>query len=103
MIAHKIDKYRRNAWHYAPGATKDTPIEHIEAGIAGMCPLGRVGLTQDIARVVAFLASKDSEWINGMPCFYLHMCSQILMTVFQPKLSNSVVAAWHRRGSVEVS
>jgi 3-oxoacyl-[acyl-carrier protein] reductase len=28
-------------------------------------PLGRLGQTDDIARVVSFLASSESGWING--------------------------------------
>ncbi len=32
---------------------------------AGWSPLHRVGLPIDVARVVAFLASQDGEWING--------------------------------------
>ncbi|EJJ29609.1 hypothetical protein PMI11_02090 [Rhizobium sp. CF142] len=28
-------------------------------------PLGRLGLPEDIARIVSFLASAESGWING--------------------------------------
>lgn len=61
----KTDMFSSNAWHYSPGATKDTPMEQIEAGIAKMCPLGRCAVPDDIARVVKFLCHRDSEWING--------------------------------------
>jgi len=61
----KTDMFSSNAWHYSPGGTPDTPLDKIEAGIAKMCPLGRVAVPADIARVVAFLAHEDSEWING--------------------------------------
>jgi 3-oxoacyl-[acyl-carrier protein] reductase len=33
--------------------------------ITGMIPLGRLGRPEDIARVVSFLASPDSAWVNG--------------------------------------
>lgn len=42
------------------------PLENIEAGLAKMCPLSRVAVPQDIGRVVAFLASEEGEWINGL-------------------------------------
>ena len=42
------------------------PIETIEAGLANMCPLKRVAVPADIGRVVAFLASEEGEWINGI-------------------------------------
>jgi NAD(P)-dependent dehydrogenase (short-subunit alcohol dehydrogenase family) len=35
------------------------------AEVAGICALGRVGETRDIADVVAFLASDDARWITG--------------------------------------
>jgi len=59
------DMFHQNAWHYAPGATQDWPVEKLEAGLASVCPLGRVAYPVDIARIVAFLAHSDSEWING--------------------------------------
>src|SRR5271170_1795361 len=62
----KTDMFSNNAWHYSPGATKDTPMAQIEAGIASMCPLGRCAVPDDIAKVVKFLCHPDSEWINGM-------------------------------------
>jgi 3-oxoacyl-[acyl-carrier protein] reductase len=45
---------------------KGMPLENIEAGLAKMCPLNRVAVPSDIGRVVAFLASEEGEWINGM-------------------------------------
>ena len=42
------------------------PMEQIDKGLANLCPLKRVAVPQDIAKVVTFLASSDSEWINGM-------------------------------------
>jgi NAD(P)-dependent dehydrogenase (short-subunit alcohol dehydrogenase family) len=35
----------------------------------GTIPLGRVGLPEDIAKAVTFLASDDSSWINGIELF----------------------------------
>jgi glucose 1-dehydrogenase len=32
---------------------------------AALVPFGRVGLPEDIAKVVFFLASSDSEYMNG--------------------------------------
>lgn len=61
----KTDMFAQNAWHYSPGATKETPIEVIEAGIAKLIPLGRCAVPDDIAKVVMFLCHPDSEWING--------------------------------------
>ncbi|MCF3932822.1 SDR family oxidoreductase [Acuticoccus sp. M5D2P5] len=39
--------------------------EELVARIAGMNPFGRLGEPVDIARVVRFLASEDSGWINA--------------------------------------
>ena len=54
-----------------PGAVKTEGF--VTAGMAGTfenhivqnTPLGRVGKPQDVATVVAFLASKDAAWITG--------------------------------------
>jgi 3-oxoacyl-[acyl-carrier protein] reductase len=37
----------------------------MEAGIVAQTPLGRAGRPDDIAGVVAFLASDDARWITG--------------------------------------
>ncbi|GAB0133253.1 hypothetical protein EsDP_00001665 [Epichloe bromicola] len=61
----KTDMYDANAWHYVPGATPDTSMDVIDKGLANFCPLKRVAVAEDIARVVAFLGHRDSEWVNG--------------------------------------
>jgi len=42
----------------------------IEKLMADHCPLGRCALPEDVARVVAFLASGDGGWVNGT-CYAL--------------------------------
>ena len=37
----------------------------MEAGMVAQTPLGRAGQPDDIARVVAFLASDDARWVTG--------------------------------------
>ena len=37
----------------------------MEAGLVAQTPLGRAGQPDDIARVVAFLASEDAGWVTG--------------------------------------
>ena len=46
------------------GSDKMTDDE-VEAVSASWSPLNRVGMPNDIGRVVAFLASQDGEWMNG--------------------------------------
>ncbi|KAI9873246.1 MAG: Arp2/3 complex subunit, actin nucleation center [Pleopsidium flavum] len=61
----KTHMFTENAWHYVPGRDPSWPAEAIEKRLANAGPLKRVGLPVDVARVVAFLASPESEWING--------------------------------------
>ncbi|KAH8888512.1 NAD(P)-binding protein [Thozetella sp. PMI_491] len=61
----KSDMFTQNAWHYIPGGTPDWPAEKIETLMAEHCPLGRCAVPEDVARVVAFLASDDGGWVNG--------------------------------------
>jgi 3-oxoacyl-[acyl-carrier protein] reductase len=61
----KSDMFTQNAWHYIPGGTPDWPAEKIEGLMASHCPLGRCAVPEDVARVVAFLASEDGGWVNG--------------------------------------
>lgn len=56
---------RQNAWHYIPGGTPDIPAAKIEKMMANHNPLGRCAVPEDVARVVAFLASDDGGWVNG--------------------------------------
>ncbi|CAD0038330.1 NAD(P)-binding protein [Aureobasidium pullulans] len=52
----KSDMFTSNAWW---------PAEKIENLMAEHCPLGRCAVPEDVARVVAFLASGDGSWVNG--------------------------------------
>jgi 3-oxoacyl-[acyl-carrier protein] reductase len=61
----KSDMFTQNAWHYIPGGSPDWPAEKIENLMANHCPLGRCAVPEDVARVVAFLASEDGGWVNG--------------------------------------
>lgn len=61
----KSDMFVQNAWHYIPGATPEWPADKIEKMAAEHCPLGRVAVPEDVARVVGFLASEDGGWVNG--------------------------------------
>jgi len=58
--------------------------------MAEHCPLGRCATPEDVARVVAFLASEDAGWVNGQSTriVYLDMAS---LTVAQAKSSRSLV------------
>ncbi len=48
----------------APGMFETAPKEMVDMVVA-MTPQGRLGTPEDIADVVAFLASEDARWING--------------------------------------
>ena len=48
---------------FGGGRTRDN--KELNAHIAGLTALGRVGLPDDIGGVVAFLCSEDAGWING--------------------------------------
>jgi hypothetical protein len=61
----KTDMWTANSWRYAPGCTRSSSLEEIEVALAQGSPLGRCGIPQDIGRIVAFLASPGSEWLNG--------------------------------------
>ncbi|OAA60359.1 tetrahydroxynaphthalene reductase [Niveomyces insectorum RCEF 264] len=60
----KSDMYHKVCREYIPNGSNFTDEETDEYA-AGWSPIHRVGLPIDVARVVAFLASQDGEWING--------------------------------------
>lgn len=62
----KSDMFAQNAWHYIPNADSSLSADVIEKGMSEACPLGRCAEPVDVARVVAFLASGDSGWVNGL-------------------------------------
>ena len=39
--------------------------EEVKTALLPRFPMGRIGLPEDAARLIAFLASEDSEWITG--------------------------------------
>lgn len=51
------------ATDFGGGRVRDN--QDINAHIAGITALGRVGLPDDIGGVVAFLCTEDARWING--------------------------------------
>ena len=66
----KSDMFAHAAWRYMPPpAHKDMGVENMEKALASITPLGRVADPLDIARVVCFLASNDSFWVNGEKVF----------------------------------
>ena len=64
----KTDMFAHAAYRYIPHADSSWTGEMMEKALAGITPLGRVGLPSDIGRVVGFLASDDGEWVNGKLC-----------------------------------
>jgi len=48
---------------FGGGLTRDN--KEINAHIASLTALGRVGLPDDIGGVVAFLCTEDARWVNG--------------------------------------
>lgn len=54
----------KNIRNYVPNSDGKSEEELIR-GLAGLHPFNRIGEPEDIARVVAFLASEDGGWING--------------------------------------
>jgi len=50
---------------YFPNAGKGMTEDEMQEGFAKMSPFNRPGQPNDIAGVVAFLASKESEWLTG--------------------------------------
>ncbi|KAI4599102.1 hypothetical protein KJ359_002059 [Pestalotiopsis sp. 9143b] len=60
----KSDMYVAAAKDYYPGGDKLT-AEEIDEKVSAMSPMGRPGLPEDIAGVVALLASPESQWLTG--------------------------------------
>jgi len=67
----KTDMYREAARKYLRGAEggpngegrwSDEKVDEVASHLS---PLDRIGVPEDIARVIAFLASEDGRWING--------------------------------------
>lgn len=60
----KSDMYTEAAKDYFPGGEHMT-AEEIDEKVSGMSPMGRPGFPDDIAGVVALLASPESQWMTG--------------------------------------
>jgi tetrahydroxynaphthalene reductase len=60
----KTDMYQKVCKEYIPNGENLTDGE-VDAYAATWSPMTRVGMPIDVARVTAFLASQDGEWING--------------------------------------
>lgn len=60
----KTDMYQKVCKEYIPNGENLTD-EEVDEYAATWSPMNRVGQPIDIARVTAFLASQDGEWVNG--------------------------------------
>ncbi|RKK75172.1 hypothetical protein BFJ69_g7921 [Fusarium oxysporum] len=60
----KTDMYAEAAAKYLKGGDKMS-IEEVDGKISEMSPLGRPGFPNDIAGVIAMLASPGAQWITG--------------------------------------
>jgi tetrahydroxynaphthalene reductase len=60
----KTDMYHAVCKEYIPGGDK-MDNDEVDEYAATWSPHNRVGQPIDVARVVAFLASQDGEWVNG--------------------------------------
>lgn len=64
--AAELGKYGITVNVVAPGPIQTGYIEPEQVtDIAAMTPLGRVGLPEDVADVIVFLASRQSHWLTG--------------------------------------
>ena len=60
----KTDMYHAVCKEYIPNG-ENLSDEQVDEYAATWSPMNRVGMPIDVARVTAFLASQDGEWING--------------------------------------
>ena len=78
-VGLKNRKIRVNAVSPGPIATpmatsagsglSEEQVDEFKKNILNMVPLGRVGIPDEIAKAVAFLASDDSSYITGIELF----------------------------------
>lgn len=66
--------YREAARKYLRGAEGGSngegrwPDEKVDEVASNLSPLNRIGVPEDIARVIALLAGEDGRWINCECC-----------------------------------
>ena len=74
-LAQEVAPHRIRVNSVAPGAIR-TPINHMAwatrealTSLLRLIPYGRIGLPEDIGKVVTFLASDDADYIHGQTIF----------------------------------
>ena len=70
MLAVELAEYNSTVNMLSPGMVDTKLIENLPPKLIEMTayqnPLKRIGTTTDIAKVVSFLASEESDYINGV-------------------------------------
>lgn len=66
----KTDMAADVGYKYIPQADSTWTIDDIEKLVSSRTPMQRMAVPEDIARVVAFLASDDAGWLSGMSTLF---------------------------------
>jgi tetrahydroxynaphthalene reductase len=78
----KTDMYHAVCKEYIPNGENLNDAQ-VDEYAATWSPMNRVGMPIDVARVTAFLASQDGEWINGKASGALSTCLKYTNSVYR--------------------
>jgi NAD(P)-dependent dehydrogenase (short-subunit alcohol dehydrogenase family) len=61
----RVNAVSPGPFHSDGAAERLWPSDEMEARLRGQIPLGRFGTTEEVAEVIAFLASDAAAWVTG--------------------------------------